>query len=55
MLLIDDVMTSGATALAARHALHNAGWSVSGLLCLARTPWQRRDLRSEGRYGDRPG
>jgi len=37
VLLIDDVLTSGATALAAQQALQSAGWSVSGLLCLART------------------
>lgn len=40
VLLVDDVLTSGATALAARHALQSAGWSVAGLLCLARTPRQ---------------
>lgn len=42
VLLIDDVLTSGATALAAQQALQSAGWSVAGLLCLARTP-RRRD------------
>ncbi len=41
VLLVDDVLTSGATALAARHALESAGWSVAGLLCLARTPRHR--------------
>jgi len=48
VLLVDDVLTSGATALAAQQALHSAGWSVAGLLCLARTPRRaaRRDLRS---------
>jgi predicted amidophosphoribosyltransferase len=50
VLLVDDVLTSGATALAARQALQSAGWSVAGLLCLARTPRRaaRRDLRSSG-------
>jgi predicted amidophosphoribosyltransferase len=51
VLLVDDVLTSGATALAARQALQSAGWSVAGLLCLARTPRHaaRRDLRSVSR------
>ena len=38
VLLVDDVLTSGATALAAQLALQSAGWTVAGLLCLARTP-----------------
>ena len=48
VLLVDDVLTSGATALAAQQALQSAGWMVAGLLCLARTPRAaaRRDLRS---------
>jgi predicted amidophosphoribosyltransferase len=50
VLLVDDVLTSGATALAAQQALESAGWTVAGLLCLARTPRStaRRDLRSTG-------
>jgi len=50
VLLVDDVLTSGATALAAQQALQSAGWTVAGLLCLARTPRRaaRRDLRSTG-------
>lgn len=55
VLLIDDILTTGATACAAAAALRDQGWCVTGMACLARTPWQRRDLRSEGRYGDRPG
>jgi predicted amidophosphoribosyltransferase len=48
VVLVDDVLTSGATALAAQQALQSAGWTVAGLLCLARTPRAaaRRDLRS---------
>ncbi len=42
LLLVDDILTSGATALAASEALELAGWSVRGLLCLARTPERQR-------------
>ena len=38
VLLVDDVLTSGATALAAQRALQSAGWHVAGLVCLGRTP-----------------
>ncbi|MCP9943385.1 ComF family protein [Cyanobium sp. ATX 6E8] len=55
VLLIDDILTTGATACAAASALREQGWCVAGMACLARTPWQRRDLRSKSRYGDRPG
>ena len=41
VLLVDDVLTSGATGLAAAKALEMAGWPVAGLICLARTPRQR--------------
>ncbi|MEB3276627.1 MAG: ComF family protein [Cyanobacteriota bacterium] len=43
VLLLDDVLTSGATALAAQRALQAAGWPVIGLLCLARTPRRAAD------------
>jgi predicted amidophosphoribosyltransferase len=59
VLLVDDILTTGATALSAATALGQAGWRVQGLICLARTPWHRKgisgDLRSQGRVGDRPG
>ena len=38
--LVDDILTTGATALAAAAALEQAGLEVKGLLCLARTPFQ---------------
>jgi predicted amidophosphoribosyltransferase len=57
LLLVDDILTSGATALAAAEALQQEGWRVQGLLCLARTPERRqvRDLEWDSRQGDRPG
>ena len=58
VLLVDDILTTGATACAAATALGEAGWRVAGLACLARTPAGRRrgrDLRSPGRHGDGPG
>lgn len=36
--LVDDILTTGATALAAADALQREGFAVQGLLCLARTP-----------------
>jgi len=36
--LVDDILTTGATALAAAEALQARGWAVQGLLCLGRTP-----------------
>lgn len=38
LLLVDDVLTTGATALAAADVLQQTGWNVLGLFCLARTP-----------------
>jgi predicted amidophosphoribosyltransferase len=59
LILVDDILTSGATALSATEALKRAGWRVQGLICLARTPGGRHptngDLRSSSREGDRPG
>ena len=36
--LVDDILTTGSTALAARKALEAAGHHVTGLICLGRTP-----------------
>ncbi|MEB3296503.1 MAG: phosphoribosyltransferase family protein [Cyanobacteriota bacterium] len=58
VLLVDDILTTGATACAAAEAMGAAGWRVAGLACLARTPAGRhrgRDLRSASRRGDGPG
>jgi len=64
LLLVDDVLTTGSTALSAGAALEAGGWHVLGLICLARTPARRqeaegrrpgRDLRLICRSSDRPG
>ena len=36
--LVDDILTTGSTALAALQALEDAGHHVAGLICLGRTP-----------------
>ena len=36
--LVDDILTSGATARAAMDALNNQGITVRGVICLGRTP-----------------
>ena len=41
VLLVDDILTTGATACAAAEALTRHGWRVGGLICLARTPAAR--------------
>lgn len=38
LLIIDDILTTGATACSAAATLRQAGWQVAGVLCLARTP-----------------
>ena len=40
--LVDDILTTGSTALAARQALEEAGHRVAGLICLGRTPAKER-------------
>jgi len=55
VLLIDDILTTGATACAAATALGEQGWLVVGMACLGRTPPKGRDLRSPSRLGDGPG
>ena len=39
--LVDDILMTGETALAARNALTQAGHRVHGVICLARTPARR--------------
>ena len=38
LLLVDDILTTGATLLGAAEALRHQGWRVVGACCLARTP-----------------
>ena len=38
VLIVDDILTTGATALNGALCLKAAGWPVLGLICLARTP-----------------
>ncbi len=38
VLIVDDILTTGATALNGALCLKAAGWPVLGLVCLARTP-----------------
>jgi predicted amidophosphoribosyltransferase len=42
VLLVDDILTTGATACAAAGALEAKGWRVAGMACLGRTPADRR-------------
>ena len=38
VMLLDDILTTGATACAAAAALEAMGWQVLGITCLGRTP-----------------
>lgn len=38
LLLVDDILTTGATACNAASVLQQAGWRVLGIVVLARTP-----------------
>ena len=38
--LVDDIVTTGATVVAANEALQASGVTIQGVLCLARTPWE---------------
>jgi len=38
VLIVDDILTTGATALNGALCLKAAGWPVLGIICLARTP-----------------
>ena len=55
--LVDDILTTGSTALAARQALEAAGHRVAGMICLGRTPQGSAggDLRFRCRFGGAPG
>ncbi len=47
VILVDDILTSGATLLSAAAALRAAGWRVRGALCLARTPRRGKSWRGQ--------
>ena len=58
VLIVDDILTTGATLCGAADVLGQQGWRVIGACCLARTPAKGPkvgDLRSTGRFGDGPG
>jgi len=42
ILLVDDILTTGATLASAAACLEAAGWRVAGAVCLARTPARRQ-------------
>jgi len=58
VLIVDDILTTGATLCGAAEVLQEQGWRVVGACCLARTPAKGPrvgDLRSASRSGDGPG
>ena len=58
VLIVDDILTTGATLCGAADVMQEQGWRVVGACCLARTPAKGErvgDLRSLGRSGDGPG
>ena len=58
VLIVDDILTTGATLCGAAEVLREQGWRVVGACCLARTPAKGPrvgDLRSTSRSGDGPG
>lgn len=54
LLIVDDILTSGATARNAAAALTDGGWRVLGLLCLARTPARTPGGAGPGAPSDTP-
>ena len=52
VLILDDILTSGATAESAALCLKQGGWRVRGLLCLARTPERGSRPGALGRQGN---
>lgn len=49
ILLVDDILTTGATLCAAANCLEQQGWRVLGAACLARTPDRSGNWGARGR------
>ena len=45
--MVDDILTTGATALAAKNCLQNLGLTVGGVVCLAKTPKHQSSKQSQ--------
>lgn len=54
VMLLDDILTTGATACAAAAALEARGWQVVGISCLGRTPSRAPGNGRAGRRQARP-